>query len=91
METKMVIHDDDIIKSEDGLIFNPYNSLNCEIRLSDVQSILTRYGLPDSVYNMELYRRAFVHRSYTKRPDFENIQQNIKIVERPPDCLPLST
>jgi dsRNA-specific ribonuclease len=40
---------------------------------------------------MELYRRAFVHRSYTKRPDFENIQQNIKIVERPPDCLPLST
>jgi dsRNA-specific ribonuclease len=87
----MVIHDDDIIKSEDGLIFNPYNSLNCEIRLSDVQSILTRYGLPDSVYNMELYRRAFVHRSYTKRPDFENIQQNIKIVERPPDCLPLST
>ena len=86
-----MIHDDDIIKSEEGLIFNPYNSLNCEIRLSDVQSILTRYGIPNTVYNMELYRRAFVHRSYTKRPDFENTQQNIKIVERPPDCLPLST
>jgi len=84
-------HDDDLIKSEDGLIFNPYNSLNSEIRLSDVQSILTRYGIPPKVENMELYRRAFVHRSYTKRPEFENAQQNIKIVEKPTDCLPLST
>ena len=89
--TKLALHDDDIIKSDEGLIFNPYNPLNCEITLNDVQSILTRYGLPPKVYNMELYRRAFVHRSYTKRPSFENVQQNIKIVERPPDCLPLST
>jgi dsRNA-specific ribonuclease len=40
---------------------------------------------------MELYRRSFIHRSYTKRPEFENLQQNITIVERPSDCLPLST
>jgi len=84
-------HDDDLIKSEEGLIFNPYNSLNSEIRLSDVQSILSRYGIPPKVENMELYRRAFVHRSYTKRPEFENAAQNIKIVDKPPDCLPLST
>uniref|UniRef100_A0A6C0IT68 RNase III domain-containing protein n=1 Tax=viral metagenome TaxID=1070528 RepID=A0A6C0IT68_9ZZZZ len=40
---------------------------------------------------MELYRRAFVHRSYTKRPAFENALQNISVVEKPADCLPLST
>ena len=90
-DNKSLLHDDDIIKSDEGLIFNPYNSLNSEIKLNDVQSILTRYGLPPKVYNMELYRRAFVHRSYTKRPEFENIQQNITIVERPNDCLPLSS
>ena len=84
--------DEDIIKTDEGLIFNPYNKLNSEIRLSDVQSILTKYGIPtDYIHNMELYRRAFVHRSYTKRPDFENVQQHITIVERPHDCLPLST
>jgi dsRNA-specific ribonuclease len=88
---KTLLHDDDIIKSDEGLIFNPYNPLNSEIRLSDVQSILSRYGLPPKVYNMELYRRAFVHRSYTKRPEFENIQQNITIVEKPPGCLSLSS
>jgi len=83
--------DDDIIKTEDGLIFNPYNPLNTEITLSDVQSILTRYGLPTKVHNMEFYRRAFIHRSYTKRPHFENLLQNITIVEKPDDCLPLSS
>jgi dsRNA-specific ribonuclease len=83
--------DDDIIKTEEGLIFNPYNSLNCEIKLNNIQSILTRYGVPPKVFNMELYRRAFVHSSYTKRPNIENMQQNIKIVERPLNCLPLSS
>jgi dsRNA-specific ribonuclease len=86
-----ISHDDDIVRTEDGLIFNPYNPLNVKITLSEVQSILSKYGLPATVDNVALYERAFVHRSYTKRPGFENIQQNITIVERPPDCMPLSS
>jgi len=84
-------HDDDIIKSDEGLIFNPYNPLNKEITLNEVQSILSKYGIPTSIDNIALYKRAFVHRSYTKRPGFENIQQKITIVERPSDCMPLSS
>jgi len=91
MSGTVAIKDDDIVKTEEGLIFNPYNPLNTEITLSDVQSILTRYGIPGTVFNMALYRRAFIHRSYTKRPEIENMQQNITIVEKPADCLPLST
>ena len=91
MDEKQLLHDDDIIKGEDGLIFNPYNPLNVEITLNDVQCILTKYGVPGIVTNFELYKRAFVHRSYTKRPQLENTAQNITIVERPPDCLPLHT
>jgi dsRNA-specific ribonuclease len=87
----MNIIDDDIIKTDEGLIFNPYNSLNTEITLNDIQSILTKYSIPPKVFNMELYRRAFVHRSYTKRPDFENSRQKIIIVDKPPNCLSLST
>ena len=84
-------HDDDLIKTEDGLVFNPYNPLNVKITLSEVQSILSKYGLPPTVRKLELYQRAFVHRSYTKRPHYENAEQNITIVERPDDCLPLSS
>jgi dsRNA-specific ribonuclease len=86
-----IAHDDDIIKTDEGLVFNPYNPLNIKITLSEVQSILSRYGIPPNVDNMALYERAFVHRSYIKRPGFENIQQNITIVERPSDCMPLSS
>jgi len=85
------LKDDDIIKTDEGLVFNPYNPLNVKITLSEVQSILSKYNIPPQVFNMALYERAFVHRSYTKRPNFENIQQNITIVERPSDCMPLSS
>ena len=84
-------HDDDIIKTEEGFIFNPYNSLNIKITLNDVQFILSKYGLPPIVNNMALYERAFVHRSYTKRPYFENLQQKITIVECPTNCMTLSS
>ncbi len=90
-DNKLIAHDDDIIKGEDGLIFNPFNPLNVKIKLSEVQSILLKYGLPPIINNISLYERAFVHRSYTKRPNFENLQQNITIVERPIDCMPLSS
>jgi len=86
-----VAHDDDLIKTEEGLVFNPYNPINVKITLCEVQSILSKYGLPPDVRNLDLYRRAFVHRSYTKRPQYENTEQNVTIVERPPDCLPLSS
>ena len=90
-DIKSIMHDDDIIKSDEGLIFNPYNPSNVEITLNEVQSILTKYGVPGIVDNFSLYKRAFVHRSYTKRPNFENVLQNITIVEKPDNCLPLST
>ena len=91
MTESKLLQDDDIIRSDDGLIFNPYNPSNIEITLNDVQSILTKYGIPPTINNLNLYKRAFVHKSYTKRPHLENIQQNITIVEQPPDCMPLKT
>lgn len=81
--------DDDIFKQGEKLIFNPYNNLNNEVTVQDVQSILNRYGVPGKVNNLALYKRAFDHRSYTKRPELENEKNNIIITEQPPDCLPL--
>ena len=83
--------DDDIIRCDEKLIFNPYNNQNHEITLSEVQSILKKYGVPGQVFNIELYKRAFIHKSYMKRPHIENEKQNIFIMERPHDCLALKT
>ena len=83
--------DDDIIKNDEELIFNPYNSLNIEITLNEIQSILKKYGVNYPINNPILFQRAFVHRSYTKRPTLENNALDIKIMEKPFNCLPLRT
>ena len=91
MDNKLINHDDDIVKSEEGLIFNPYNNNNNEITLNEIQSILSKYGVNYKVNNIELFKRAFIHRSYTKRPQLSNIQENITIMEKPVDCMPLKS
>lgn len=88
---KNIKHDLDIITSDEGLIFNPYNSQNQEITIKEVENILSIYGVPSKVHNIELYKRAFIHKSYVKRPYLINEQENITIEERPNDCMPLKT
>jgi dsRNA-specific ribonuclease len=88
--------DDDIRIEKNQLgqeiyIFDPYNPLNKQITDKDVGEILKNYGINAPVYNMELYKRAFIHRSYMKRTVEENEQNNITIVPQPSNCLPLST
>lgn len=72
-------------------VFDPFNSLNKIISENDISNILSNYGINAPIYNKKLYERAFVHRSYTKRPDIENTQNNITIIDCPGDCLPLYT
>lgn len=89
--SKLIQQDDDITNSDEGLIFNPFNPENREIKLSEVQSILRSYGLPPIVHNLNLYKRAFCHTSYTKRPFLENQENNITVVDKPSNCIPLKT
>ena len=73
------------------LIFNPYNPLNKEIEINNIINYLHNYGILSKPYNINLYKRAFVHRSYTKRPKLENEEANITIADKPDDCLSLKT
>lgn len=87
-------NDDDIRieRDENGseiYIFDPYNPLNREIKQNEVETILAAYGINIPITNFHLYKRAFVHRSYMKRPAEENIQNNITIVPKPDGCLAL--
>jgi dsRNA-specific ribonuclease len=89
---KNIYNDDDIIRvDDDRYVFNPYNTENIEVTLPDIEAILARYGVPSQVHNIELYKRAFVHRSYTKRPKALNDLENITFVERPDGAMPLHT
>lgn len=80
---------DNIISDE--LVYNPFNTKNKEINMHEIINILSKYGIFTKPFNIELYKRAFIHRSYTKRPKLENEESNITIVEKPGDCLDLKS
>ena len=85
---KTLLQDGDINKSgHDELVFDPYNPANKEISVHQVGVFLKKYGVPDTVHNINLYKRAFVHKSYVKRPHLENIDRGVYIVDQPGNCL----
>ena len=88
---KELLNDGDINKEDEELVFNPYNPNNKEITEKQVSDILRKYGVPDKVHNFNLYRRAFIHKSYCKRPKLENEENGIIIAEKPNDCMKLKT
>jgi len=91
MDTKTLLQDGDIQKDSGDLIFNPFNFKNKEITESEVCDILKKYGVPDKVHNINLYKRAFIHKSYCKRPAVENEENGVIIEKRPNDCMTLKT
>lgn len=88
---KEIIQDGDVNIENEELIFNPYNPNNIEITEAEVSLILKKYGVPDKIHNFNLYKRAFIHKSYCKRPKIENLENGITIVDKPDDCLSLKT
>jgi dsRNA-specific ribonuclease len=88
---KMKKDDDFIAIGNKQYLFDPYNSLNCEITQTDVQQILKNYGIETNIHHFVLYKRAFVHKSYTRRPFLVNQQNNVQIAPKPDECFPLYT
>ena len=81
----------DLQSLNNEIIFNPYNNINKEITTGEIASLLNRYNIYVTPFNTKIYQRAFVHRSYTKRPSLENAVSKITLAEQPDDCLPLKT
>ena len=84
--------DEDIVADNSGkYIFDPFNSLNKEITPGEVQELLAKYNVKVPIHHFVLYTRAFVHRSYTRRPHAWNELNNIEIIAKPDDCRELYT
>ena len=81
----------DLQSLNNEIIFNPYNIANREITTHEITGLLNRFNIYASPFNTKIYQRAFVHRSYTKRPNLENLANKITLAEQPDNCLPLKT
>jgi ribonuclease-3 len=75
-------------------LYNPWNPVNKDIPDSEVKRILSTYGIEDEPRKIELFRQAFVHRSYVDRPEGPSVQnagERVIVVPRPDDVMLLKT
>lgn len=66
--------------------YNPYNNKNKQVSHEVVCRILTKFKVYSKINDLELYKRAFVHRSYVKP---NKMTSGARITPRPPDCVDL--
>jgi len=77
-------------KKDEIKVFNPWNPKNKRIDDATIITILRAYGIQTAPPKPDLFRNACVHKSYVDRTEeWEENKDEQKLVERPPDCLPL--
>lgn len=65
----------DTKKPEDENI-TVFNRANKEITESELISLLKKYNLPLDIFNITIFRRAFVHSSYLQKDDADTVQKH---------------
>ena len=89
---KNALYDGDVVTGDHEMIVDPYNDINKEITLNDIQCILRKYGITAPINNIELYKRAFVHQSYTHRRLYNpNTDEDVKYKKCPNSSIPIKT
>ena len=68
------------------LIYNPFNEKNKELTYDSLQSILNKYNVYYNVQNFEIFKRAFVHKSYVMP---SKMNDDVKLSVKPPNCIDL--
>ena len=69
-------------------VYNPYNEKNKEITFSGIKTILSTFNVYYDVKNIELFKRAFIHRSYVKPA---KLNDDVILAPRMPNCLELKS
>ncbi len=64
----------------------PYNPFNNLINKDNLDKLLKNFGVEDEFIDINIYRKAFVHKSYCTRKNENFIDGNVNC---PKDCLPL--
>jgi len=72
-------------KEDNETILNPFNKNNVEITKVDVMNILEKGGIKHSITHLDLYIKAFTHKSYSidKNNDQLNKYKNLTLAKKP--------
>jgi len=80
------------ITEGDDKTINPYNFNNRSIKKNEIENILRRYGIYQTVNDLSLYQQAFTHDSYCWSHANEIMERDsVKIVDKPEGAIELQT
>mgnify|MGYP001337556835 CR=1 FL=1 len=71
---------------EQPALYYPYNSRNRLVTRETIERILGDHGVFEPIRDADIYKRAFVHKSYTYPED-----PQVLVAECPSDSIPLRT
>jgi len=75
------------MKSEtEEIIYNPFNEKNKELSYDSLQRFLNKYQVFYNIQNIDIFKRAFVHKSYV-RPT--KLNEDMILAIKPPNCIDL--
>ena len=75
---------------EPKVVVNPYNFNNQFITDRELSILFSQFGIDFYPMNIELYKRAFIHKSYTKKKIQEMVDQGETVIlERPEGAIAL--
>jgi dsRNA-specific ribonuclease len=71
---------------------NPYNFNNRTIKKNEIENLLRRYGIYQTINDLTLYQQAFTHDSYCWAHANEIMERDsVKIVDKPEGAIELQT
>ena len=90
MNANNQINESDTATDNGGVqvVVNPYNFNNRMITEGDIKSVLQKYDISDNIVNLDIYQKAFIHKSYSKK-DPKELGENVVIAEKPEGALEL--
>ena len=82
------IHNNNALEDDVKVVVNPYNFNNKMLQETDITDILTKYEIEDSIVNLAIYQKAFIHKSYSRKSTKE-LGENVVIADKPEGALEL--
>ena len=73
----------------EDLKLDPWNLNNKLIQKENIQQILLDHDINEEIENLDLYQRAFIHKTYIKKDINICNGQEMELAEKPENCLDL--
>ena len=89
-EEKDLNSDNTVKEKEEDKKINPYNFSNRYIKKNEIENILRRYGVFQTINDLKLYQQAFTHDSYCWNHTREVMERDdVKIIDKPEGAIEL--